>query len=271
MVANMYKKRIKFYLKIYFKILVQDLKSKMNYRSDFIISLIGMIFTNIVGFISFGILFSKFPTINGWNYYEILFLYGFSLVSLTPVQCFFDNNWNLRKYVYSGDFIKYCFRPINLFFYYQSEVFDIKGIGQLAFGIGVLIYSWGKIGLAVTVILILKLIVYLISASLIMISLQNLSASMCFLVHNSVFLMELTMKMKDYAKYPVTIFNSVFKFIFTFIFPIAFVAYYPSLVVLRANEVPLLSWLSPLVGLIFLYISYKTWLNCAMKYNGTGS
>ena len=105
MVANMYKKRIKFYLKIYFKILVQDLKSKMNYRSDFIISLIGMIFTNIVGFISFGILFSKFPTINGWNYYEILFLYGFSLVSLTPVQCFFDNNWNLRKYVYSGDFI----------------------------------------------------------------------------------------------------------------------------------------------------------------------
>ena len=118
-----------------FDVLVQDLKSKMSYRSDFIISTIGMIATNVTGFISFWILFRNFPSINGWDYYEMLFLYGFSLVSLTPVQCLFDNNWSLRMNVYRGDFIKYCFRPINLFFYYQSEVFDVKGLGQLALGI----------------------------------------------------------------------------------------------------------------------------------------
>ena len=135
----MKKKNLRFYIRIYFKILAQDLKSKMSYRADFIISTIGMIFTNISGFVSFWILFRNFPSVGGWGYYEMLFLYGFSLISLTPVQCFFDNNWSLRQYVYSGDFIKYCFRPINLFFYYQSEVFDIKGLGQLAFGIGTLI------------------------------------------------------------------------------------------------------------------------------------
>ena len=42
-----------FYLKIYFRILVQDLKSKMSYRADFIISMIGMILTNVAGFVSF--------------------------------------------------------------------------------------------------------------------------------------------------------------------------------------------------------------------------
>ena len=36
-----------FYLRIYRKILVQDLKSKMSYRADFIISTVGMIFTVI--------------------------------------------------------------------------------------------------------------------------------------------------------------------------------------------------------------------------------
>ena len=140
---------LRFYLRIYRKILAQDIKSKMSYRADFIISTIGMIFTNIAGFVSFWILFRNFPSINGWSYYEMLFLYGFSLISLTPVQCLFDNNWSLRMYVYSGDFIKYCFRPINLFFYFQSEVFDIKGLGQLAFGIGTLVYAWAKLGLAV--------------------------------------------------------------------------------------------------------------------------
>ena len=64
----MKKKGLGFYLRIYFKILAQDIKSKMSYRADFIISTIGMIFTNIAGFVSFWIMFRSFPSINGWGY-----------------------------------------------------------------------------------------------------------------------------------------------------------------------------------------------------------
>lgn len=264
-------KKIGFYLRIYRKILAQDLKSKMSYRADFIISTIGMIFTNIAGFVSFWILFKNFSSIDGWGYYEILFLYGFSLISLTPVQCLFDNNWSLRNYVYSGDFIKYCFRPINLFFYYQSEVFDVKGLGQLAFGVGTLAYSWIKLGLGFSPLMLLKVIVFLITASLVMIALQNAAAATCFWIVNSFYILDLTLKFKDYAKYPVTIFSPVFRFIFTFLMPIAFIAYYPSLVILRSDVVPLLSWLSPIFGIVFFFLSYKLWMFGAMKYSGTGS
>ena len=267
----MKKRNIRFYLRIYRKILAQDLKSKMSYRADFIISTVGMIFTNISGFIGFWILFRNFPSINGWSYYEMLFLYGFSLVSLTPVQCLFDNNWSLRQNVYTGDFIKYCFRPINLFFYYQSEVFDIKGLGQLAFGIGTLAYAWGKIGLAFTPLMLLKMIVFLLTASLIMIAMQNAAAAACFWIQNSFYILDLAVRFKDYAKYPITIFGPVFRFIFTFIIPLAFIAYYPSLEILRPDEVPLLSWLSPLIGLVFFGLSYKIWMHGAMRYSGTGS
>lgn len=267
----MKKNNLKFYFRIYRKILAQDLKSKMSYRSDFIISTIGMIATNIAGFISFWILFRNFPSINGWSYYEMLFLYGFSLVSLTPVQCLFDNNWNLRMQVYSGDFIKYCFRPVNLFFYFQSEVFDIKGLGQLAFGIGTLIYSWIKIGLGFTPLILLKMIIFLLTASLIMIALQNAAAATCFWMQNSFFVLDLSLKFKDYAKYPITIFSPVFRFLFTFVIPIAFIAYYPSLVILRPDEIPILSWLSPIMGCLFFFISYKIWMYGAKNYSGTGS
>lgn len=265
------RKGLGFYLRIYGKILTQDIKSKMSYRADFIISTIGMIFTNLAGFISFWILFRNFPSINGWGYYEMLFLYGFSLIALTPVQCLFDNNWSLRMYVYSGDFIKYCFRPINLFFYYQSEIFDIKGLGQLAFGIGTLVYSWAKLGLDVTFLAIVKTIVFLFTASLVMIALQNAAAATCFWIQNSFFVLDLVLKFKDYAKYPITIFSPVFKFIFTFIIPIAFIAYYPSLVILRPDEIPILSWISPLIGMLFFFLSYKFWMFGATRYSGTGS
>ncbi len=267
----MKRKGLLFYTRLYFKILAQDLKSKMSYRADFIISTIGMIFTNIAGFVSFWILFRNFSTINGWGYYEMLFLYGFSLVALTPVQCLFDNNWSLRQYVYTGDFIKYCFRPINLFFYYQSEVFDIKGLGQLAFGLGTLIYSWIKLGLCFTPLMLVKMVIFLLTASLVMVALQNAAAATCFWIQNSFYILDLVTRFKDYAKYPVTIFSKAFRFVFTFIMPIAFIAYYPSLVILRPDEVELLSWLSPLIAVVFFFISYKIWMFGAMKYNGTGS
>lgn len=267
----MKRKSLSFYFRIYCKILAQDLKSKMSYRADFIISTIGMICTNISGFISFWIMFRNFPSIDGWNYYEILFLYGFSLISLTPVQCFFDNNWSLRQNVYTGDFIKYCFRPINLFFYYQSEVFDVKGLGQLAFGIGTLVYAWIKLGLGFSVLMLLKLIIFLLTASLIMIALQNAAAATCFWIQNSFYVLDLAYRFRDYAKYPVTIFSKAFRFIFTFVMPIAFIAYYPSLVILRPDQIPILSWLSPVIGVLFFWISYKIWMYGATRYSGTGS
>ena len=267
----MNKKGLRFYMRIYKKILAQDLKSKLSYRADFVISSIGMIFTNISAFITLWILFQNFPTVMGWNYHEMLFLYGFSLIALTPVQCFFDNNWSLRYYVFSGDFIKYCFRPINIFFYYISEVFDIKGVGQFLFGIGTLIYSWQKLQMGMSILIFLKLIIALVTASLFMVALMNVAAATCFWLIGTGYIMVTAFKFKDYAKYPITIFNTVFRFVFTFIIPIAFIAYYPSLVFLRPDEIPLLTWVSPLIGVLFFYISYKIWMKGANSYDGTGS
>lgn len=265
------KRGIGFYLSIYRKILIQDLKSKMSYRADFIISTFGMILTNLSGFIAFMILFRNFPSINGWDYYHMLFLYGFALVSLTPVQCFFDNNWNLRFHVRTGDFIKYCFRPINVFFYFMSEVFDIKGLGQLAFGIGTLIYAWSHIGLEVTFGSICLMILYLITASLFMIAIMNFAAATAFWMEGSGNVMVIMFRFKDYARYPASIFNKVFRVIFTFIIPIAFVAYYPSLAILNPSEAPVMTGIAPIFGIFFFFLSYKFWMRGVRRYDFTGS
>lgn len=260
-----------YYAHIYKMILLQDLKSKMSYRADFIISIIGMLFTNIAGFISFWILFQNFPDIRGWTYYEMLFLYGFSMLSMTPVQCFFDNNWNLPQALYSGDFIKYCFRPMNLFFYFMSEVFDIKGLGQFAFGLGTLIYAWSKLALPVTPVILIELVLGVLSASLFMIALMNFAAATGFWMLGNTHVMILMFKFKDYARYPVTIFNRVFRFIFTFLIPIGFMAYYPSLLFIRPDNISVLTWLTPLLGIVFFYLSYRFWMKGAGQYSGTGS
>lgn len=252
-------------------IVAQDFKGRMSYRADFIISNLGMIFTNLSGFVAFWILFQNFPSINGWSYYEMLFLYGFSLLAVTPVQCFFDNNWNLRRAVYSGDFIKYCFRPVNLFFYFISEVFDVKGLGELVFGIITVIYAWYQLKLPLNLLTIGLLLFQLISASFIMIALMNFAAASNFWLMGATPILMLMFKFKDYARYPITIFGPVFRFIFTFIIPIAFIAYYPCMPLLRPQEIPILTWFTPVFGILLFYASYKVWMKGAMSYSGTGS
>lgn len=266
------KHRLAYYAHIYKMILFQDLKSKMSYRADFIISTIGILFTDIAGFISFWILFQNFPEIKGWGYYEVLFLYGFSLLAMTPVQCFFDNNWNLMEALFTGNFIKYYFRPVNLFFYYMSEVFDIKGVGQFVFGAITVVYSWNKLGILLSFRNIAGFLVGVISASLFMVAIMNFAAAASFWMSGGTSqLMILMFKFKDYARYPITIFNKVFQIIFTFVIPIGFIAYYPSLYVIRPSELSVLTYLTPLYGIVFVYLSYKLWMKGARQYSGTGS
>lgn len=267
----MKKRNIIYYLRIYRMIIAQDIKSKMSYRADFFISMIGMLVTSLAGAMTFWLVFQNFPSINGWNYYEMIFLYGFSLISATPAQCLFDNNWNLRIQVYTGDFIKYCFRPINLFFYYMSEVFDIKGIGQFVFGIIAVCYAWTKLALPFYWYTILLFLVCVVSASLFVIALLNLAASACFWIVNSFFVLSLSNTLREYAEYPVTIFGSVLRTIFTFIIPIGFMAFYPSQLFLRPESVPIFVWFTPVFGVLFFIISYKVWMKGATSYNGTGS
>ncbi|SFS07600.1 ABC transporter permease [Anaeromicropila populeti] len=264
-------KKFKFYMRIYIKILVQDIKSKMSYREDFFISVIGIIFTNLAGFISFGIIFENFPSLGGWNYYEMLFFYGFSLVAITPMQCLFDNNWNLRGYIYTGDFIKYCFRPLNLFFYYISEIFDIKGLGQLVFGVIMLQYSWIHLELGFDFITVIELLICLPTASLFMIAIMNLAAATNFFILNSGYVMVTVFKFTDYVRYPNNIYNNVIKNFFRYIVPIAFVSYFPSRVFLTPDDIPPIVYVSPILGMLFFYISYRAWMFGASRYAGTGS
>jgi hypothetical protein len=122
---------LKYYLRLYFLIESQYIKARMQYRADFVISSIGMVFTGLVTIFVFQVLFDTIPTLAGWTFNEILFIYGFFSLAIAPLQIFFDNIWFLRYKVQDGSFIKYYFRPLNMMFYFMSETVDLKGFTQL--------------------------------------------------------------------------------------------------------------------------------------------
>lgn len=265
------KRSLKSYIKIYFMMISQDFKSKMQYRADFIISLFGMIATNILGLASFWLIFNSIPAIKGYSYNELLFMYGFIMLACIPMQLFFDNLWQLWIYCENGDFIKYCFKPINLFFYYVAETFDAKGLGQLAFGIATLVYAWVKLSIPLTVGNIAFLLLSLLGSALVLIGIMVIASAFTFITLNGITILLFVVRFRDYGRYPTVIFNKLFKFIFTYIIPIGFLAYYPSLFFLRPDSIPIIAYLTPVIGVIFFFVGYKFWMRCAVRYAGTGT
>jgi len=158
------------YLRLYFIIEAQYIKARLQYRADFIISSIGMFLTSLATLGVFWIIFHSIPELAGWSFMEMVFIYAFYMIAISPMQILFDHTWQLRFHVQQGSFLKYYFRPLNMMFYYMSEMFDIKGLTQLAVGIILLIYASIQLSLQWSLGRLALLAITLFSAALVIVA-----------------------------------------------------------------------------------------------------
>jgi ABC-2 type transport system permease protein len=259
------------YIRLYFLIEAQYIKSQMQYRVDFIVSSFGMFFSSLATLSVFVVLFNSIPTLAGWSLMEMVFIYAFYMIAISPMQILFDAVWWLRYKVQSGEFIKYYFRPMNIMFYFMSERFDIKGLTQLAVGIILLVYASIQLALVWSPGKLAALLVALVSAALVLISIAVMAGASAFWLVNSYPVLALAWKVREFAPYPMSIFDGIFRFAFTFILPIGFIAFYPAQFFLRPAEISPVVYLTPVVGVALFALMYKVWDLGVNSYTGTGS
>jgi ABC-2 type transport system permease protein len=259
------------YLRLYFLIEGQYIKARLHYRADFMISSVGMLFSSLATLGVFAVLFSTIDELAGWSFMEMVFIYAFYMVAISPMQILFDQFWFLRFDVREGTFLKYYFRPLNMMFYYVSERFDLKGLTQLVLGVGLLVYSSLRLGLGWTPGRLAILFVTLLSASLVQISLVVMAACSAFWFIDSWPVLSLAWKMREFAPYPMTIFSGLMRITFTYILPIGFVAFFPSQLFLRPETVSGVVWAAPFVGIGLFAVTYLVWSRGVDAYTGTGS
>ena len=259
------------YARLYFIIEAQYIKARMQYRADFIISSVGMFFLSLSTLGIFWVLFNSIPNLAGWSFMEMVFIYAFYMIAVSPMQILFDQTWWLRYAVQQGTFAKYYFRPLNMMFYFMSERFDLKGLTQLASGIILLIYASIQLGIQWSPIKLILLPLSLFGAALVVISIVVTAGCAAFWITNAGPVIGLASKLREFSPYPMSIFDGFFRFAFSFILPIGFVAFYPSQMFLRPEQMSPLIYFSPLVGVLMFALTYWVWTKGVNSYSGTGS
>src|SRR5487761_2142199 len=113
----------------------QYAKVRMAYKGDFFIA-VGTSFTaTLLGFGFVLVLFSKIPNLKGWSFYELLFLYGFSLIPLGFFNMLSLNLYQFGEiYIIQGKFDRILLRPIHSMFQVLFEVFRLESLQETVTG-----------------------------------------------------------------------------------------------------------------------------------------
>jgi ABC-2 type transport system permease protein len=252
--------------------IAQDLKKMMEYKIDFLTGAVSFLLGQAVNIAFLWIIFSQIPELKGWDYNEIIFIYGFSLLPKALDHLFCDNLWMVGySIVAKGEFDKYLTRPINPLFTVIVERFQVDALGELIVGVALIISTIGKVSIEWSIINILLFLIVLPFATLIYTGIKILTSSFAFWIKRSGQITHVFYMVNDFAKYPTTIYNNFIKTIITYIIPFAFTAFYPASYFLT-GENPLFNiGLTIVMSCILMVIAVLIWNKGVSAYESAGS
>ncbi|HEL0006090.1 TPA: ABC transporter permease [Streptococcus equi subsp. zooepidemicus] len=248
----------------------QYLKQIMEYKADFVIGVFGVFLSQGLNLLFLTVLFQHIPALEGWSFSQIAFIYGFSLVPKGLDHLLFDNLWALgQRLVRKGEFDKYLIRPISPLFHVMVETFQVDALGELLVALILLAATASSIDWTAT-----KLFLFIVTipfAALIYTSLKIATASISFWTKQSGAVTYIFYMFNDFAKYPVSIYNSLLRWLISFVVPFAFTAYYPAAYFLRGEHVVFHISGVIVMSLVGLAIALRLWKMGLEAYESAGS
>jgi ABC-2 type transport system permease protein len=259
------------YLQLYIYFLQQRFKILMEYRVNFLIGASSTIVMQAAGVLTVWVVMRQIPDLNGWQFNEVLLIYGLITLSRSINHMFADNLWTLgREYVRTGGFDRFLVRPIDPLFHLLADRFCHDGIGYFLVGLALVVKAMAALGIAWTPLTIAYLAMAVLSGGLIFVALNLLTAVSAFWIQDSVPVTRAVFETNEFAKYPLPIYGRAISIVLTWIIPYGFASFYPASY-LMGRDIGALAWFPPFVALVLLLIAYRVWRFGLRHYTSTGS
>lgn len=260
------------YLKLYGKFISQYIKFMMQSKVNFFIGFFCFLTTQATGLAFLYLVFQQIPTLKGWTYYELLFIYGFAQLPRGIDHLLTDNLWMLgMRIILRGDFDRYLLRPINPLFHLISETFQPDAFGEIVVGIVITAVAAIKLDIKITFINILLFIVFVLAGTIIYTSIKLFFASLAFWIKNSYPIMNLAYALSDFAKYPNQIYSRFMQGIISIIIPFAFTAFIPASYFTGQTSLILALFGTIGIAVVSFFIAYSVWLYGMKIYESAGN
>jgi ABC-2 type transport system permease protein len=262
-------------LRLYLRLVRLSMQARLQYRADFIMGLLNIIALNAVNLGLIGIIVYRFVDLNGWIIWELFFLYCLWLLGHCLYSLFFWHFWELEEYIVQGTFDQFLLRPASPFIQFLGREVQYIGFADMSVAVAGLVLAYVNLDLGWSAAQWLFFPVVVISGTVIETALTLIMACIAFWTGRSGMAINLVMEFNVLVQhYPIDIFGVWFRVVVTGIIPVAFMNYYPSLVLLNKFDpgapYAWLAFMSPVVALILTVIATAVWRLALRRYSSAG-
>ena len=260
------------YLSLLVRYFIQYSKVRLAYRLDFFLSVLTMTLASGFGIAVVFLIFRRVPAIAGWNFTQILFLYGFSLLPLSLFNMISLNLYYFSEiYIIMGKFDQVLLRPIHSLFQILFEKFRLEALGDTVLGVVIIVAcarqlrlplgwpEWAFLALATLCGCVIYLSVFL------------MLTCVSFWMEDRVGVIPPVYNMLAFGRYPLDIYGEFIRFFLSWIVPFGFASFYPTAAVLGKEVYRVYAWLLPVVTAVFLAAAVLVWNRGVRNYSSTGS
>lgn len=251
------------------------IKQLLEYRFSFFTSIILQIIDYASEFLLIWIIIRQVENINGWTFYELLFLYSMNLLSYALSGMFVKHPMlDFEKMVQMGDFDIALTKPMPTLFYVISRQYEYTFWGHVLLSVMTISFCADKINVKWDVIHILMFAAFMFGAVLIQAAFMIFGGCMSFFFVKSQMIVKTAIfGLRGFLTYPLSIYPLFVQAVMTFLLPYAFVNYYPCEVFLGKGDMmfPGVCMWSPAVGMVMIIGVIWLWNVGVRRYESVGN
>lgn len=248
-----------------------NVRSMMQYKTSFILSVIGQFLVSFNVFLGIFFMFQRFSKVEGFTYSEVLLCFSIMLLEFSFAEMFARGFDNFSGIVRTGEFDRILVRPQNEIIQVLGNKFELTRIGRMIQAVVMFAYGISKSGIIWSFSKVVTVVFMLIGGTAVFTALFLIYAALCFFTLDGLeFMNVFTDGAREFGKYPIGIYGKKMLVFTTFCVPYALIQYYPLLYILGHRAAIVFVFL-PLVACLFLVPAVILWKFGVWHYKSSGS
>ena len=252
------------------------LLTMLEYKANFFMWFAFTIAYHGVAIAALGATLYNFPSLAGWSFREVAFLYALWMLGHSTHNLFFFSVGEVPVYVQEGSFDRFLVRPRDVLFQIVS-VPNQQWPDELVLAIAWFAFATWYAHVRVDAVFLVAVPLVVVGGVLIDLAISLAIATLSFWFVRVDTLRWVVMSLEqEFTRYPVSIYTRGVRILLAYVLPYAFMNYFPAVFFLHKTGqslavVPWLGLLAPAVGGVWFAAAYAFWHAGLNRYQGTGS
>ena len=258
-------------MKLYWNLFLMNLKSQMQYRMSFFMTVLGQFLTAFASFFSLAFIFERIDAVDGFTYGQVFLCFAVVVSAFSVGELFGGGLAAFSRILGDGSFDRALVRPRPVLLQILVPNFDFTRLGLLVQAAVVLCWAVPASGVAWTVPKALALVLMIVCGAVVFFAMFLLKAACTFFTTESVqFLDIFTYGARQFGRYPFSVYGKQVLWVLSFVVPLALFQYYPLLYLVGRSSAAWLMLL-PLAAALVLVPCLLLFRFGVKRYKSTGS